>query len=233
MLAVRARWPGRFPSFCRLRTIRGLLGAHLLGLAFGTRVRDLSARLLVRLCDRLLALGVGGQLLALLLNLRSQVLGLDLRLDLLLLEAGFLLAALGLGSRLGGVAIRVPLSLLESSFAGELLVTDGLARHLLGLSGNLADEAAGGALACVSGSVMYAFRDAVIPVTSVSETKRATPGAARFESLSVLDLRAVVTILGVGIARPGLGQAAADHVGGGDDRDVEPSLLGDELVGPA
>src|SRR4051794_24261106 len=43
---------------------------------------------------------------------------------------------------------------------------------------------------------------------------------------------AVVMALGVRIARSGLGQAATDEVGAGDDRDVEPCLAGDELVGP-
>jgi hypothetical protein len=137
-------------ALCRLRAFRGLLGARLLGLALGTRLRDLGARLLVGLGDGLLAVGVGSELNALLLNLRSQLLGLDLRLDLLLLDVGFLLAALGFGSRLGGVAIRVSLGLLDSSFASELLFADSLARHLLGLSSDLAGDAADGALAwCV------------------------------------------------------------------------------------
>jgi hypothetical protein len=43
----------------------------------------------------------------------------------------------------------------------------------------------------------------------------------------------VVAAVGVRIARAGLGQASADQVGTGDDRDVEPRLAGDELVGPA
>ena len=43
---------------------------------------------------------------------------------------------------------------------------------------------------------------------------------------------AVLDALGVRIARSGLGQTATDEVGTGDDRDVEPCLAGDELVGP-
>src|SRR3954453_22478168 len=39
-------------------------------------------------------------------------------------------------------------------------------------------------------------------------------------------------VLGVRITRSGLGQTATDEVGAGDDRDVEPCLAGDELVGP-
>jgi hypothetical protein len=138
---------GGFRALCPLRILHRLLGTRVLDLAIGTRLRELDARLLVGLRDGLLAVGVGSQLGTLLIDLRSHALSLDLRLDLLLLELGFLLAALGLGSRLGGVAIRVALCLLESSLACELLVADGLTRRLLCLSGNLADETAGGALA--------------------------------------------------------------------------------------
>src|SRR5215218_9038801 len=43
---------------------------------------------------------------------------------------------------------------------------------------------------------------------------------------------AVVAVRLVGLARAGLGEAAADHVADGDDGDVEPRLPGNELVGP-
>ena len=43
---------------------------------------------------------------------------------------------------------------------------------------------------------------------------------------------AIVRVRCVRVAAAALGEAAADHVGGSHDRDVQPSLAGDELVGP-
>ena len=132
---------GGFRALCRLRGCRDLLGMRLLVSAHCTRFRGLSSPAR-RPARPLLAVGVGCQFGALFLDLCPQALGLDLRLDLLQLEVGFLFAAIGLSSRLGSVAVCVTLGLLESSFAGELLVAGGVACYLLSLSGNLADETA-------------------------------------------------------------------------------------------
>ena len=46
-------------------------------------------------------------------------------------------------------------------------------------------------------------------------------------------LVAVAATVGVGLAAAGLGQASADHVSDREQGDVEPDLVGSEVVGAA
>src|SRR5688500_2458606 len=96
-----------------LGALHGSLGARLFDLALDARLGSSGVCLLLCLDLRPVAVDFGGLLGALFLDLRPQLLGFDLRLDPLLLELGFLLAALGLGSRLGGLDVRVSLGLLK------------------------------------------------------------------------------------------------------------------------
>ena len=101
----------------------------------------------------MLAVGVGCQFGALFLDLCPQALGGDLRLDLLQLEVG-LFAAIGLSSRLGSVAVCVTLGLLESSFAGGLLVAGGVACYLPAFPATLPTRPPAVRSLCVSESVI-------------------------------------------------------------------------------
>src|SRR5215208_5089034 len=68
-----------------------------------------------------------------------------------------------------------------------------------------------------------------------------SPGRLVSSSKSLPDRAAVVSarrllraaVLPVGLAAARLGETAADHVGGAEDGDVEPDLVGGQDVGPA
>ena len=119
---VRAGLPDGLP-LCRLRTSASVLGVACSASTFGTRLGYLELARWSASATATSRSASAVRLVALLLNLCSQVLGLDLGLDLLPLEFGSRRSRRSPSARaLAAFAVRVPLSLLESSFAGELLV---------------------------------------------------------------------------------------------------------------
>ncbi len=119
------------------------LGAFHFGAPLGVGLGDLGARL--RLCPLLLAslLGLGCDLLALLIDLGLQPFVLGPRLELLLLELGLGIVLPGLDRTRTRLLLGLSLGLLEPALARQVLIVERLAGGLLRFAGDLAHQPAG------------------------------------------------------------------------------------------